>query len=77
MRKNISKKISKNSSGKYSPGMVAMRQKLLVNAKKYAASPLETSSKKVIQKSAETTGDLTGNKIANRTTKISKNYITK
>ena len=34
MGKNIGKNISKNLSGKYSPGMLAMRQKVLHHAKK-------------------------------------------
>ena len=73
MGKNIGEKISKNLSGKYSPGMLAMRQKLLENAKQSATDAIKTSSKRVIQKTAEASGDLTGNKIANRTTKVSKN----
>ena len=57
MGKNIGKNISKNLSGKYS-------QTLLGNGKKSAADTLKTSSKKVIQKTAEATSDLIGNKIA-------------
>ena len=34
MGKNTGKNIIKNLSGKYGPGMLAMRQKLLVHAKK-------------------------------------------
>ena len=44
--KNIGKKISKNLSGIYSPGMLVIRQKLLDNAKQFAADALITSSKK-------------------------------
>ena len=33
---------------------------------------LKTNSKRVIQKTSEATGDLIGNKIANRITKVSK-----
>ena len=55
MGKNIGKNISKNLSGKYS-------RKLLNHAKKSAADALKTSSKKVIQKTAGTTGDLIDNK---------------
>ena len=33
---------------------------------------LKTTSKIVIQKTAEATGDMTGNKIADKTTKVSK-----
>ena len=60
--KNIGKNISKNLIGKYS-------QKLLDHAKEFVTDALKTSSKRVIQKTAEATG---GNKIANKITKISK-----
>ena len=73
MVKNIGKNVSKNLSGKYSPGMLAMRQKLLDHAKQSATDVLKTASKSAIQKTAEATGDLFGNKIANKTTKVSKN----
>ena len=53
-------------SGKYN-------QKLLDQAKQSATDALKTTSKRVIQKTAEVTGDLIGNKIANRITKVSKN----
>ena len=66
MGKNIGKNISKNLSGKYS-------RKLLNHAKKSAADALKTSSKKVIQKTAGTTGDLIDNKIVDIFTKASKN----
>ena len=52
-------------SGKYS-------QKLLDHAKKSAANALKTASKRAIQETARATGDLIGNKIPDRTTKISK-----
>ena len=35
-------------SGKYGPGMLAMRQKLLDHAKKSATNAIKTSSKRVI-----------------------------
>ena len=73
MGKNIGRNISKNLSGKYSPGMLAAHQKLLDHAKQSATDAIKTSSKRVIQKTAEATGDLIGNKIANRITKVSKN----
>ena len=57
MGKNIGKNISKSLSGTHS-------QKLLYRAKK-------TSSKRVIQKIAEATGDLNSNKIATKITKVS------
>ena len=59
--------------GKYIPGMLAMRQKLLDHAKQFETDALKTSSKTVIQKTAEATGNLIGNKMANRITKVSKN----
>ena len=50
MDKNIFKNISKNMSGKYSPGMLAARQNLLDHAKQSAIDALKASSKKHIQK---------------------------
>ena len=41
--------------------------------KKSATDALKTSSKRAIQKAVEATGDLCGNKIANKITKLSKN----
>ena len=73
MGKNIGKNISKNLSGKYGPSMLAMRQKRFDHAKKSATDALKTSSNRVIQKTVETVGDLIGNKIANRITKVSRN----
>ena len=72
MAKNIGTNISKNLRGKYGSGMLAVRQKLLDHAKKSATDSLKTSSKRVIQKTAEATGDLIGNKNANRIIKASK-----
>ena len=65
MGKSIAKSMSKNLRGEYS-------QKLLDHAEQSATNALKTSSKNVIQKTAETTGDLTGNKITNRSTKVSR-----
>ena len=62
MGKNIDKNISKILSGKYS-------QKLFNHDKQSATDVLKTTSKKVI----EVTGNLIGNKIANRITGVSKN----
>ena len=56
---------AKNMSNKYS-------QILLNNAKKYTADAIKSASKRAIQKIAEPTGDLIGNKIAERMTSISK-----
>ena len=64
--KHIAKNISENLSSNYS-------QKLLDHAKKSATDPLETSSKRVIQKTGEATGDLIGNTIANKIMQVSKN----
>ena len=56
MCKNIGKNIGKELSGKY-------RQILLGHVK---------HSERAIQKTAEVTGDLIGNKITDRITKVSK-----
>ena len=69
MIKNIDKNISKNSSIKYS-------QKLFNDAKKYATDALKTTSKRVIQKASETTGDLIDNKIAEKSKSL-KTFTTK
>ena len=58
--------ISKNWSFKYS-------QKLLGHAKQFAIHVLKTTSKIVIQKTADETGDLSFNTIADRKTRVSKN----
>ena len=65
MGKIIVKNISKNLCGKYS-------QKLLDYAKQSTIDALKAISKKVIQKTAEPTGNLIGNKNADKITKISK-----
>ena len=65
MGKGIGKNISKNLIGKYS-------QKRLDYAKKSATDPLKTSTKSVIQKAAETAGDLISNRIANKRIKVSQ-----
>ena len=53
--------------------MVKYSQKRLNYARKSATDAFETASKRAIQKTAEATGDLVGNKIADRITEISKN----
>ena len=58
-------KVAKNMSDKYS-------KKLLDGAKKSTADAIKTASKRVIQKTAEATGDLIGNKITDKITTISK-----
>ena len=52
-------------SGKY-------HQKLLDHAKQSGTDTLKTSSKRVIQKTAEAVGVLIGNEIANNITKASR-----
>ena len=65
MGKNIGKSMIKNFSSKNS-------QKLFDHAKQSAANALKTASKREIQKAAEATGDLIGNEIADKTTRVSK-----
>ena len=72
MGKNIGKNISKSLSGKCNPGMLVMCQKRFDYAKQSATDIFKISPKTVIQKTAETTGGLTGKKIANKITKVPK-----
>ena len=58
-------KVAKNMSNKYG-------QKLPDTAKKSATDAIKTGSKRAIQKTAEATGDLFGNKIADKITSASK-----
>ena len=51
MGKSIGQNISKSLSGKYSPSMLAMHQKLLDHAKKSATDDFKTTSKKAISRS--------------------------
>ena len=60
------KNMGKSLSNKYG-------QKLLDRAKKSTTDAIKTASKREIQKTAEATGDLIGNKIADKTTSVSKN----
>ena len=62
----LQKNIGKNLSNKYG-------QKLLNSAKKSAIDAIKTDSKKAIQKTAEATGDLIGNKIADKWQVFRKN----
>ena len=59
------KNIGKSLSNKFG-------QKLLDSTKKSPTDARKTASKKAIQKMAEATGDLIGNKIADKITSISK-----
>ena len=47
-------------------------QKLLDSAKKSTIDVMKTASKRAIQKTAETTGGLIGNKIADKITSVLK-----
>ena len=49
-----------------------MQPKLSDQAKKSATDAFKTSLQRLIQKTAEETGDLMGNKIADRITEVSK-----
>ena len=65
MGKNVAKNISKNLGSNYS-------QKPLHHDKKSAINALKTASKRAIQKTAEATADLIGNKIADKFPRVSK-----
>ena len=65
MNKNIDKNISKKVSGKYS-------QKVIDHTKQSAADAFKTASKGAVQKTAGATGDLVGNKIAEKITNVSR-----
>ena len=65
MCKNSGKNISKHLNGKYS-------QKLLDHAKQSATDAFKTASIRAVQKT-ESTGDLIGNKNADKISKVSKN----
>ena len=70
--KYIAKSITKNLSNKYSPSMLATRQKPLHHVKQSATDSLKTTSKSAIQKKAEVTGDFIGNKSAKKITSFKK-----
>ena len=61
----FAKNMGKSLSNKYG-------QKRIDSAKKSTTNAIKTASKRVIQKTAEATGDLTGNKIADEITNVSK-----
>ena len=52
-------------------------RRLLDSAKKSTTDALKTASKRVIQKTAEATSDLIGNKISDKITSFSKKKFTK
>ena len=62
---SFAKNMGKSVSNKYG-------KKLLDSTKKSTTDTIKTASKIVIQKSAEATGELIGNKIADKTTSMSK-----
>ena len=66
MSKNIGKSVCKNLSSKCS-------KKLMEQS---ATGALKTASKRAIQKTANATGGLTVNKIADKITKLSNNFTT-
>ena len=59
---NTATKVGTNKYGK----------KIIDTTKKQAIEFAKTASKRIVQKSAETTGDLIGNKIANKITSLGK-----
>ena len=61
----FTKNMVKNASNK-------LGQKLLDSAKKSTTDTIKLASKRAIQKAAEATGDLTGHKIADKITSVSK-----
>ena len=64
----FAKNMSKSLSNKYG-------QKLLDSAKKSTADAIKTASKRAVQKTAEATGDLISNKIADKITRVSKKKL--
>ena len=50
-----------------------MERNLLIQLKKSGTDTIKTASKRAIQKSAESAGDLIGNKIADKITKSNNN----
>ena len=62
---SFAKNIGKSLSNKYG-------QKLLDSAKKSTTDAIKTASKRAIQKTAEATGVLIGNKVADKITSVSK-----
>ena len=62
---SFAKNLGKTLSNKYG-------QKLLDSAKKSTTDAIMTASKRAIHKTAEATGDLVGNKIADKITRASK-----
>ena len=61
-------KVAKNVSDTYS-------QQFMDNSKKSTTDAIKTASKRAFQKTAEATGDLIGNKIADKKRGASKNSL--
>ena len=61
---SFAKNMGKNLRNKYA-------QKLLDNARKSTTDAIKIASKRAIQKTAEATGDLIGNRIADKITSVS------
>ena len=72
----FAKNIGKSLSNKYGQKLL-FGQKLLDSAKKPTTDAIKTVSKKAIQKTAEATSELIGNKIADKMTSVSKKKSTK
>ena len=67
---SFAKNMGKSLSNKYG-------QKRIDSAKKSTPDAIETASKRAIQKTAEATGDLIGNKTTDKITSFSKKKSTK
>ena len=67
---SFAKNIGKNLSNKYG-------QNLLDSVKKPTTDAIKTASKRAIQKTAKVTGDLNGNKIADKIITVSKKNLLK
>ena len=67
--KNMGKYFGKNIR----TWVVNIARNFMTKLKKYATDRLKTTSKSVIQKTAEATGDLIGNNIADKIAEVSKN----
>ena len=65
---SFAKNMSKNLSNKYG-------QKIIDTAKKSTTDAIKTASKRAIQKTAGTTGDLIDNKTGDKITSISKKLV--
>ena len=67
---SFAKSMGKSLSNKYG-------QNLIDSAQKSTTDVIKTASKRAIQKTAEATGDLIGNKTADKITRVSKKKSTK